>query len=226
MLNDKSLFDHTQLVSHISHDLRNILTLIDSSLQLMERNHPEVVDYKFWPETKNDIKYMKTYLLALSYFNKSGLLSLSKFDLKKMLRELRKEYLLTFPEKNLSIILDLNKDVEDIVGDPIKLDYVFRNIILNSIEACEVKDTYGEIKIILEKVDSGILIKISDNGQGIPIECINDIFTPFSTSKKEHVGLGLSSCFQIINGHNGTIEVESTPTIGSTVTIKLPSISL
>ncbi|NLZ81067.1 MAG: HAMP domain-containing histidine kinase [Clostridiales bacterium] len=224
MLKDKNLQEQTQLVSQISHDLRNILTLIDSSLQLMESNHPEVADYKYWPETKKDIKYMKTYLIALSNYNKSGVLSLTTFDLRRMLTELHQELSFTLLEKNISITLDLNQDIQYIIGDPMKLNHVIKNIISNSLEACEATDTYGRIRVILEKTESGILLKISDNGQGILPEFINDAFSPFSTSKKEHVGLGLSTCQRIIQAHNGTIEIESNLSEGTTVIINLPFI--
>lgn len=222
MLNDKILYEQTQLVSQISHDLRNILTLIDSSLQLIETNHPEAATYKYWPETKKDIKYMGAYLIALSDYNKSGTLSLTTFDLRRMLTELQQELSFTILEKNVSITLNINQEIQYIVGDPMKLNHVLRNIIKNSWEACETINTYGEIRIVLEKADSGILLKISDNGQGIPSDYIKNVFSPFFTLKKEHVGLGLSTCHRIIQAHNGTIEIESKVSEGTTATINLP----
>lgn len=222
MLKDKISHEQSQLVSQISHDLRNILTLIDSSLQLMETNHPEVRSYKFWPETKKDIKYMGSYLIALSDYNKSGMLSLTTFDLRRMLIELQQELSFTILEKNLSITLDTNQEVQYIVGDPMKLNHAIKNIIRNSWEACETTGIYGKIKIILEKTDSKIVLKISDNGQGIPPDFIREVFTPFSTLKKEHIGLGLSISQRIIQAHNGTIKIESQVTEGTTVIINLP----
>lgn len=221
---DKSLQEQTQLLSHISHDLRNILTLVDSSLQLIEGNHPEVINFKFWPETKNDIKYMKKYLIALSNYNKSHSISLTTFDIRKMLNELHQELLYTYSEKKMSFNLELDKGIQYIVGDPIMLNIAFINIITNSLEACQAKDTSGEIRITLEKLDSGILLTISDNGQGIPSEFINDALMPFSTSKKGHIGLGLSICDRIIHAHYGKLEIESRDFLSTHVIISLPFI--
>lgn len=232
MLKDKNIQEQIQLVSQVSHDLRNILTLIDSSLQLMESNHPEVTDYKYWPETKKDIKYMKTYLIALSDYNKSGTLSLKKFDIRRMLTEICQELSFTLFDQKVDITLDLSQEVQYIVGDPMKLNYVVRSLIKNSIEAWEARKTYeatdtdAKIRIVLEKSDSGIVIKIVDNGQGLASEIIDDAFTPFSTSKKEHVGLGLPTCLRIIQAHNGTVDIESKVSVGTTVIVCLPFIEL
>jgi signal transduction histidine kinase len=71
--------------------------------------------------------------------------------------------------------------------------------------------------------ESGISIKIRDNGHGIPGELLPRIFEPFFTTKKERgTGLGLSITYKIIQSHKGKIDVESEPGKGTVFTLYLP----
>ena len=63
---------------------------------------------------------------------------------------------------------------------------------------------------------------VTDTGTGIPADVLNRMFDPFFTTKEKGTGLGLSVVYGIITSHYGTLNVESTPGQGTTVTIKLP----
>ena len=114
---------------------------------------------------------------------------------------------------------------------PGKMNQVFMNILVNSIDAILAKGDdlrNGEIKIkttMVNKLAGRFLeIIISDNGTGMPENIVNRIFEPFYTTKVvgKGVGLGLSIAHGIIKSHDGTIDVESKPGIGTTFTIQLP----
>jgi signal transduction histidine kinase len=97
-----------------------------------------------------------------------------------------------------------------------KLEAVFSNLILNSIQAM---NDNGEIKIRLIDLGNGIKIDFEDTGSGIPSDVISKIFDPLFTTKQTGTGLGLSICKNIIEQHGGTITVKSPPTV---FTITLP----
>ncbi|MFT5479992.1 MAG: two-component system NtrC family sensor kinase, partial [Bacteroidia bacterium] len=108
-----------------------------------------------------------------------------------------------------------------------KLNQVFMNILDNSIDA--VKDRWGNqpeglVKIDSALVDDQIVIRINDNGAGIPAENLRNIFDPFFTTKEvgKGTGLGLAISYGIIEKHNGTITVDSELNKGTTFEIKLP----
>jgi len=105
---------------------------------------------------------------------------------------------------------------------PAQLNQVFLNLITNAVQAIE--HDHGEIRIQTAVVDEYAVIRISDNGQGIPTEHLNRIFEPFFTTKPvgQGTGLGLSICYQIIEKHSGIIQVESHVGVGTTFTIKIP----
>jgi two-component system NtrC family sensor kinase len=104
---------------------------------------------------------------------------------------------------------------------PQQLNQVFLNMLVNAAHAIE---TQGEITIKTWAEEKHVCIAISDTGGGIPEEIRNRIFEPFFTTKEvgKGTGLGLSISYDIINKHNGTIEVASKLGEGTTFTIKLP----
>lgn len=115
---------------------------------------------------------------------------------------------------------------------PNQLNQVFMNILVNSIQAME-----GKGKITIESnvmspgaksqgqvQDDGIVLRFSDTGKGIAPEDIGRIFDPGFTRKGVGVGvgLGLSISYQIVERHDGSIEVESEVGVGTTFTLRLP----
>jgi signal transduction histidine kinase len=108
--------------------------------------------------------------------------------------------------------------------DPEQLKEVLVNIIIN---ACEAMKKGGAILIREEEMEIAPLqkadvIRISDNGEGIPEEIMKNIFDPFFTTKEEGTGLGLSIAYNIIHEHGGTLEVSSQKEKGAVFTITLP----
>ena len=105
-----------------------------------------------------------------------------------------------------------------------KIQEVLLNLILNSIASI---GKAGEISIELqEKNRTELEIIFTDNGKGIKKEHLSQVFHPFFTTKKRGTGLGLSICKNIIDAHNGSIEVTSVENEGTTFYIRLPVLEL
>jgi signal transduction histidine kinase len=102
--------------------------------------------------------------------------------------------------------------------DEKKMEIVFINLILNSVQA--IGDTQGRIMIKINKVNENAVIEIEDSGAGVPQKIISDIFKPLVTTKQKGTGLGLASCKNIIEQHGGSIKFQNNPTI-FTITIPL-----
>jgi len=116
--------------------------------------------------------------------------------------------------KNIKINLP-NGDVS-IYGESVSLQIVFKNLILNSIQA--IGNQEGNITIRFDKEPRYIIIEVEDSGTGIDESKLSEIFEPLITTKQTGTGLGLVSCRNIIENHNGTITAKNNPT---TFTIKL-----
>jgi len=133
---------------------------------------------------------------------------------------------------NMGITIDrqLSEDLPLLNGDPNYLEQVFINLIGNARDVLETVD--GE-KVLTVKSFScefrdapAIGVAISDTGPGIPDNVKDKIFEPFFTTKEvgKGTGLGLSICFGIIEGHHGTMEVETEIGQGTTFIIMIPAI--
>jgi len=100
-----------------------------------------------------------------------------------------------------------------------KLRQAFLNIIINALQATPAR---GRVEIALRKADSGFEIRFRDSGSGIDADAQAKIFEPFFTTKPDGTGLGLAVTKKIIEGHGGTLAVESEVGKGTTVTVRLP----
>ncbi|MFB5613421.1 MAG: sensor histidine kinase, partial [Nitrosarchaeum sp.] len=131
---------------------------------------------------------------------------------------------LNLSEKKLSDILNTSIDSLEIPNnikleipdsdftlfcDSKKLEIVFINIILNSIQA--IGDAKGVITISSKLINDHIEIDISNSGPEIPQEILEKIFEPLFTTKEKGTGLGLASCKNIVEQHKGTISAQNNP---------------
>lgn len=109
-------------------------------------------------------------------------------------------------------------DVECILS---QINQVVMNLLVN---AAHAMDGFGRIVIRTRHQGESVVIEVEDNGKGIAPENLNRIFEPFFTTKPvgKGTGLGLSLSFNIVQKHNGRIETESTPGIGTCFRITLP----
>ena len=115
----------------------------------------------------------------------------------------------------ITIDLELEADVPDILADRVQLQQVFMNLMLNAIEA--MKDAGGELKIRARLNPEGqLMISISDTGVGLPAENTERIFDAFHTTKPQGTGMGLAITRSIVASHGG--RVWATPNQGSGAT--------
>lgn len=130
---------------------------------------------------------------------------------------------------NIEVVKELGSDLY-VIGDPIRLEQVFMNIIINARDAVEkIKDKRQmkiEIKSYLSPETQEVVVEIKDNGCGMPESVMNKIFEPFFTTKEpgKGTGLGLSVTKKIVEEHNGKIHVESKEGEGTTFKVILPAI--
>lgn len=90
------------------------------------------------------------------------------------------------------------------------ISHILINLVKNSLESFPPEEK-KIIKISGEKVETGIIIQVEDNGTGVPEEIRNQIFSPFFSTKRRGSGLGLSFCRQVMRMHNGDINIWSEP---------------
>jgi len=112
--------------------------------------------------------------------------------------------------------IEIDKSNVSIICDLEKMEAVFINIMMNSIQAMP---NGGTLTIKISTIDNLAVIDFIDTGVGIPEESIGKIFEPLFTTKQKGTGLGLASCKNLVEQHHGVISVKNNPT---TFSIQLP----
>lgn len=224
----KSLFDkvaeeHRFTISKISHEIRNPIALISSSLQLIQKEHPEVKDFAFWKETMEDVDFLCRLVNDLSFHQKSETIRSSRLDSGRFLNEIASSLDPAINDRVKDFQVEIANDLPVIYGDETKLQQALYNLLYNAFDALRsVPD--GRVRLLAYAKGSDICIKICDNGCGIPEEHLETLFEPFVTHKADGTGLGLPISKKIIESHQGSLSVSSKQNIGTTFTILLPAV--
>ncbi|MHA7733183.1 sensor histidine kinase [Nitrosopumilus sp. S6] len=208
-----------ELSGRLAHDLRNPLSVMKMSVDLLNQ---QPLDKKISdPDILKRIDLIDKSITRISHqvddvlgYVRNSPLKLSNISVHELLK--------TSIEKiNVPSNVEINiSDKDAIINcDPVKIDAVFINLIINSIQA--MPDSGGKITINVSEKKDNVILEFSDSGDGIPESVINKIFEPLFTTKQKGTGLGLASCKNIVEQHKGIISVKNNPT---TFTIEMPKL--
>ena len=215
------LENHHTAVSVIAHEIRNPLTLVSSSLQVMEAQHPEVKDFYNWKQTMEDIRFMCSLLNELSDFSSGSSLRYSVFSISRLLKNIAVSFAISLDAEDSDIRFSsrISPEMGDFTGDKTKLEEVILNLLKNAKDAVKKN---GSIFLSADRENSQIVIRCTDDGCGIPADDIDKIFDPFFTRKDNGTGLGLPLSRKIVEAHGGTITALSSPASETVFTVTLP----
>jgi len=218
-------------VANVSHELKTPLTSIKSYTETLMDGYvddPEV-QKQFLSVIDSEAERMTRLvrdLLQLSNFDSHSITFYKEYnDYIDLTKKCIKQLQMASSKKNISIKLLTTE--KQLVGafDLHRIEQVFINIISNAIKYTPEE---GVIDIQLVRRDDVCVVRVKDNGIGIPADDLAHIFDRFYRVDKARTrnaggtGLGLSIAKEIINGHEGHIEIESEFGKGTTVTISIP----
>ena len=206
------------MLSKFSHEIRNPLTTLYSTVQLIEMKHPEVKEFNHWSSLTYDIEYMNQLLDELSNFAKSERLNPETFDFRSFLEHLSLSFAASIAQSEVEYTSKIDSSITQITGDKTKLQEVFFNLLKNAFDAAK---PHGTIYLNAALENDNVVITVQDTGCGISEGQLPTIFDPFVTYKKQGTGLGLAICDHIVKAHGGTIGVESTLGVGTTFRVTL-----
>lgn len=109
-----------------------------------------------------------------------------------------------------------------VYADAYYLRQVFENLVRNAREAMQGQDEPARLRVTVGRQGGNAEVRVADNGPGIAPENLQSIFQPFVSTKGKGMGLGLAICREIVEGHGGRLEVESTVGRGTTFIVSLP----
>ena len=210
-----------ELSGRLAHDLRNPLSVMKMSIDLLKQTSPDSKISE--PNVIKRIDLIEKSITRISHqvddvlsYVRNSPLNLTNVSLLELIHS-------SLDKVNVPNDVDIifsKKDIR-IDCDAIKLDAVFINLIVNSIQSMH---DGGKIHINLFEKDNSIILEFVDSGEGISDENLDKVFEPLFTTKQKGTGLGLASCKNIIEQHQGEITVKNNPTIFTIVLPKILSI--
>lgn len=152
--------------------------------------------------------------------NKITTLNLQKVYIHDLFGNLHQLMQPTFEQKHIELEIILKDPDIYMQADVNLLEQVLINLVVNAIEAVKEKPE-GKIVLSAEQtLSKKVILKVADNGHGMPEEVLDKIFIPFFSTKKNGSGIGLSLCKQIVLLHHGTIQVQSVEGKGTVFTLQ------
>ncbi len=216
-----------KLLSVMTHEIMNSITPISSLADTLQKNiqvaieqpdesHLELEDLNYGIKTiKNRseglLKFAKTYRSLSKVTN----LNLQRVKISELFNNIQRLMEPSIKAKNIAIEFSITSPKLELDIDTHLIEQVLINLILNAVDACKNQDQ-AEIKVLAsQNPNRDIVLKVIDNGSGIPQDILENIFVPFFTSKATGSGIGLSLCKQIMLLHKGRIIVKSIEGEGS-----------
>ncbi|MEL6252103.1 MAG: HAMP domain-containing sensor histidine kinase [Bacteroidota bacterium] len=220
-----------KLLSVMTHEIMNSIAPISSlaetlrqkirlTMEDVEENPLEMEDLKLSIESIRSrseglMKFAKTY----RGLNKIGEPNLEKVSVYPLIENICNLLQPSLDKKNVDLELEVENPELKIKIDAYLIEQVLINLLLNAIEACKDQKN-PKVKILVEKnIHGKSIIKVADNGNGIPEEIVDKIFIPFFSTKKNGSGIGLSLCKQIMLMHKGRIQLNTEAGKGTVISL-------
>ncbi len=215
-------------VNTVSHDLRSPLTAILGYVALIERagevNEQQAVFIQRVKDSVDSTTKLINDLLILGRIEVGSEKDIESIAFSELVEERMEAYKLRADEKNISFLLQAEKNLPEVVGNRTQLRQVADHLIGNEIKYTPES---GEIRLMLREQANQLVLYVGDNGPGIHADDQKLIFEKFYRAKDvawdvEGTGLGLAIVKSIVDNHRGRIWVDSAPGEGSIFTVVLP----
>ncbi|MDP6166882.1 MAG: PAS domain S-box protein [Gammaproteobacteria bacterium] len=222
-----------RMAGMVAHDLRNPMSSIRMTLQMLSKREGQIVSQSIAELTEislQQISYMDSLLTDLLIYSRPDQLKISKVNGQQLVTSALNSMQSVISDKKVKVNLALQNKPLDFDGDSGKLCRVLANLVSNAIQAHEGwqknKPSRSQAVIWINEYhnddDSNVIIEICDNGPGIDLDNLSQFFEPFYTERAKGTGLGLSIVQRIIEQHQGHIKMSLNKAGGTCVQVILP----
>ena len=214
-----------EMAAGIAHEIKNPLTGIAAAITVIKEDFdPDDSRVSIMNEVLEQVSRLDKTVNDLLFFGKPTLTEPASTDINSALKKILVFAAQHRGGKNIERRLELADDLPPVYVDPKQIQQVFLNLFLNAVQAMQGGGTLT-VQSALVKVDGFdmVQVKVTDTGQGIPLQILDKIFTPFFTTKAQGTGLGLAISHRLIEQQGGRLYVASEDGKGTTFTVELPA---
>ena len=219
-----------ELSGSLAHELNRPLGAILSNAQAAQRMLANGgVDIAEFREILNDIvsedKRAAEVIRRLRLWLQKGEVQQHSLRINKVVRDVLKLIRTDLISQNVSVDTELARDLPTVTGDPVQLQQVLVNLVVNACDAmadCDTPERRLRIRTGIENGGDAVIVSVTDCGGGIQVKEVEQIFEPFFTTKAKGMGLGLSVCRTIIAAHRGKLWATNNAERGATFHFTLP----
>jgi len=215
-----------QLSAGLAHEIRNPLGVIKGSAEMLTQKlqGADELARELAGYISTEVNRLSALVTQFLNFARPLHVDPHPADITALLDRVLKNVSEHWKGKPVQIERDYASDLPLVPLDESLCEQAFINLVQNAHEAMEERGgtLRAEVARAVQNDIDGVLVRLSDDGSGVPDAIREEIFNPFVTTKKTGVGLGLSIVSQIVDGHHGTIRVESGPQGGASFTVFFP----
>lgn len=209
-----------ETISKISHEMQNKISGVSVWVQNLEmQSQLDDSTQMYVDEIKNSLNSFVEMLLNFKKFYRKPFIEKSEINFINLVENTLKQFMSDINAKEINIAISNTKEDLNIVADKNLIEELLVNLLVNAIYFSPQK---GTIKIDIMSNENNLEFSISDEGKGIEDEIIDNIFNPFFTTKSSGSGLGLAISKNIVEAHNGEIEVCRDVKVGAKILVRLP----
>lgn len=211
-----------ELAAGVAHEINNPMAIIRGNAEVLlfdlQTGHPNREEAEIIAHQVARVEGIVGNLLSFARHQRKALKPVA---LDQILEDILRQVKHHVPMSGIEVRREYGMGTLDIEGDENQLGQVFTNLIVNAVQSMNHGGVLN-IRTIIDNEASVCRTEIEDSGDGIPLEHVNDIFTPFFTTRESGTGLGLSVSYGIVRNHGGVIAVRSEPGTGSLFAVTLP----
>ena len=214
----------SSLAHELSRPLTNILTFAQALYRLSEQD--KLTREDLHPSLERIIaqaEFGAKFITRLRRFLSNNNMQREQCQLNDLVKDSLQLCESEFRDHSITLELNLEPSLPQLLIDPLGIQQVIINLIRNAVDAmANTPVPQRQLMISTQWIDDEIRLSVCDNGEGLSVETINELFQPFRSTKSEGMGIGLSLCREIMHQHDGRISCQQNPERGVTFIIALP----